>query len=280
MRLHVLRVLLIVIVGSALLRSETAGKVYTVTGTIQGKLDDGRLIIEHEEIPGYMAAMTMAFDLADPAEAKALKIGDLVRFRYRTGGKKALAESFLITGHKTPLEKPAVPVAKIRRVRAGDEMPAFTLIDENGRPFTQETLRDQFTVMTFIFTRCPVPEFCPAMAIKFGALQRAVIDDKSLTTPVRLVSVTLDPEFDRPEVLAAYGKAVGAKPGTWSFATGETAEASALARAFSVYTERNGVTLDHTLCTGLIGPDGRVIELWRGNGWTIDDLLAKIRSSR
>lgn len=280
MRFSLSRILLVVALSIVGLHADPAEKVFTVTGTIQGRLADGRLLIEHEEIPGYMAAMTMAFDVADRDEVANLKIGDEVRFRYRVGGKKAVAESFLITGHKAPPAAPAVPPVKIRRVRAGDEVPPLKLIDETGRPFTHETLRGQFTVMTFIFTRCPVPEFCPAMALKFGALQRALQDDKSPTTPVRLMSVTLDPEFDRPDVLAAYGKAIGAKPGTWGFATGETAEASALARSFSVFSERNNVTLDHTLCTALIGPDGRVIELWRGNGWTTDDVLAAIRAPR
>jgi protein SCO1/2 len=277
MRFNFPRILLFGTLGFALIRAEATEQIYTVTGIIQGKLDDGRLIIEHQEIPGYMAAMTMPFDVADANEVKTLKIGDEVRFRYRVGGEKAVAESFLVIGHKAPPVPPKVPPAKIRRVRAGDAAPEFTLIDENGHPFTHERLRGQFTVMTFIFTRCPVPEFCPAMATKFASLQSTVMKEKSFVTPVRLVSVTLDPEYDRPAILANYGKAVGAKPGIWGFATGETAEAAGLARAFSVFSERNGVTLDHTLCTALIGPDGRVVELWRGNGWSIDDVLAKVR---
>jgi protein SCO1/2 len=140
-------------------------------------------------------------------------------------------------------------------------------------------VRGRFTIVTFIFTRCPVPEFCPAMAVKFGALQKNLAADPSLAARVRLLSITLDPEFDRPEILAAYGKAVGAKPELWNFATGEKNVVETLAKAFSVYTERNGVTLDHTLCTALIGPDGHVVDLWRGNAWSIDETLAAIRQT-
>lgn len=281
MRLPLLRFLLALALPFAALRAASpAEQVFTVTGIIQGKLADGRVLIEHDEIPGYMAAMTMAFDVANPVEIAPLKIGDKVRFRYRVGASKAVAESFMVTGRAGPSAPPDKPAPPVRRVRAGDTVPAFNLIDEQGRPFTHQSLRDQFTVMTFIFTRCPVPEFCPAMAAKFGALQRALSDEASNPPPVRLVSVTLDPEYDRPDILADYGKAVGAKPGVWGFATGEKPEAAALARAFSVYTERNGVTLDHTLCTALIGPDGRVLEIWRGHGWNTDDVLKAVRAAR
>lgn len=254
-----------------------ADRLFTVTGTIRGKLDDGRLIIEHHEIPGYMAAMTMAFTVADPSETAALKPGDEVRFRYRVSEEKSVVEDFTVTGHK---DAPAAAAKDVRRLHTGDRVPQFNLIDESGRPFTNASLKNRFTVMTFIFTRCPVPAFCPAMALKFGALQRSLLDDGSLAASVHLVSVTLDPEFDRPDILTAYGEAVGAKPNMWGFATGEKAEAAALARAFSVFTERNGALLNHTLCTALIGPDGKVVDLWRGNGWKIDEVLAAIRAAR
>lgn len=251
---------------------QAAERLFTVTGIVRAKLDDGQLVIEHDEIPGYMAAMTMAFRLASPAEADPLQPGDAVRFRYRVGEKSAVAESFLVTGRSAP--PPAA--ASVRRLRPGDAVPAFHLLDEGGRPFTQEALRDRFTVLTFIFTRCPVPEFCPAMAAKFAALQDLLSRSPATPAPVRLVSVTLDPEFDRPEILTTYGRAVGARPEVWGFATGEKPAITALARAFSVFVERNGVTLDHTLCTALIGPDGRVIELWRGNAWKVEEVHQKI----
>jgi len=255
-----------------------ADRIFTVTGIIRGKLDDGQLIIEHHEIPGYMAAMTMAFTVAAPSETTALKSGDEVSFRYRISDEKSVAESFVIIGHK---DVPAVAATKeVRRLRAGDRVPEFHLIDESEHPFTNASFKNRFTVMTFIFTRCPVPAFCPAMAIKFGALQRYLLGDSVLASSVRLMSITLDPEFDRPDILVAYGEAVGAKPAIWGFATGDKAEAATLARTFSVFTERNGALLNHTLCTALIGPDGTVIDLWRGNGWKPDEVLTAIRTAQ
>jgi protein SCO1/2 len=258
-----------------------AERVFAVTGIVQAMLDDGSPVIAHEAIPGFMPAMTMAFAVADPSVTAALKAGDRVRFRFRVTDDASIADRFVVTGRDEAgaAVRPAART-KSQRLRAGDAVPAFRLIDEKGGALTDEALRGRLTVATFIFTRCPVPEFCPAMAIKFASLQRALAEEPASALPVRLLGITLDPEFDRPEVLAAYGRAVGAVPEVWGFATGEKAEIEKLTKAFAVFTERNGVTLDHTLCTALIGPGGRVIELWRGNAWEVGEVLAAIRTAR
>jgi protein SCO1 len=247
-----------------------AEQIFTVTGVIRGQLDDGQLAICHDEIPGYMPAMTMAFVPGNPADAVRLKAGDRVRFRYRVNETKSTAEQFMVIGREAMLPTSAT---KSKRLRAGDAVPIFSLTDQNDQLFTSAALRDRLTIVTFIFTRCPVPEFCPAMALRFGELQKAILADPRLAARARLLSITLDPEFDRPEILTAYGKAVGADPAIWQFATGTKEEIAALTKAFAVYNERNGATLDHTLSTALVGPDGRVIELWRGNGWHIGEVL-------
>ncbi len=279
-RLLTLGALLAFSVPAMTTRANSAEKSFEVTGLLKARLDDGALVIQHDEIPGYMAAMTMRFVPADPREAAALSPGDRVRFRYRVSDNGTdLVDRFVVTGKEPLKTSPAAPAARPRRLKTGDTVPAFSLLDESGQPLTNASIAGRFTVVTFIFTRCPVPEYCPAMALKFGALQKAIAADSALSSRVRLLSVTLDPEFDRPEILAEYGKALGAQPALWNFATGEKSEIDALTKAFAVYTERNGVTLDHTLCTALIGPDGRVLEIWRGNAWNIDETLAALRKS-
>ncbi|HUG12233.1 MAG TPA: SCO family protein [Opitutaceae bacterium] len=253
---------------------QAADRVFDVTGVFKARLDDGRVIIDHEEIPDYMPAMTMAFTPADPAEVSGLRDGDAIRFRWRVFKGGSVADTFMVTGRAAPV----APVARgaVRRVREGDAVPAFNLVDENNRPFTQADLLGRNTVITFIFTRCPVPEFCPAMAAKFSAMQDGLVANNVTNGSVRLLSVTLDPEFDIPEILTVYGDAIGANPAIWNLATGTKDEAEALSRAFSVYTERNGALLDHTLCTALIGPDGRVRTIWRGNLWKPEEVLAAL----
>ncbi len=257
-----------------------AERVFDVTGIVRARLDDGDLLIAHDEIPGYMAAMTMAFTPSSPKEAAGVKVNDRVRFRLRVKGTEFLAESFFVTGRAEP---PAPPKNRGRsaRLREGDAVPAFSLLDERGKPFSTSDLQGRFTVVTFIFTRCPSPEFCPAISRKFNQLQAAApkgLPPETLAK-TRLLSITLDPEFDKPDILKAYGEAVGAKPESWNFATGSKAEIDALVKAFAVYREHNGVTLDHTLTTALIGPDGKVVEIWRGNAWTVDEVLTSVKNA-
>ena len=253
-----------------------AEQAFDVTGIIRGHLDDGQIVIQHDEIPGYMPAMTMAFALTNQREGAQLKIGDRVRFRFRVGEEKSSAESFTVTGRETPPVEVKGAASKSSRLRAGDAVPDFALLTENDQPLTATAFRGKATVVTFIFTRCPVPEYCPAMALRFGQMQKAILADPKLAARARLLSITLDPEFDRPEILKAYGQAVGANPAVWSFATGSKNAIAALTKSFAVYNERNGVTLDHTLCTALIGSDGRVVEIWRGNGWQVEEIVAAL----
>jgi protein SCO1 len=250
-----------------------AERLFDVTGIVRGHLEDGQLVVQHDEIPGYMPAMTMAFALSNPSDATRLKSGDRVRFRFRVSDEKSSAESFIVTGHDTPPGMQKTASTKNSRLRPGDVVPDFALIDGNNQPMTVAALKGKLTIVTFIFTRCPVPEYCPAMALRFGQLQKTILADPKLAERARLLSITFDPEFDRPEILKAYGEAVAANPTVWSFATGSKDTIAALTKSFAVYNERNGVTLDHTLSTALIGTDGRVIEIWRGNGWRVDEIV-------
>ena len=253
-----------------------ADRLFEVTGVIRGHLEDGQLVIQHDEIPGYMAAMTMAFSLSNPGDAAQLKNGDRVSFRFRVGDEKSSAENFKVTGREAASAAAKSPSTRNSRLREGDSVPDLALLDEDNQPFTTAAFRGRATVVTFIFTRCPVPEYCPAMALRFGQIQKAILADPKLAARARLLSITLDPEFDRPEILKAYGQAVGANPAVWSFATGSKDAIAALTKSFAVYNERNGVTLDHTLCTALIGSDGRIIEIWRGNGWKVEEIVAAL----
>lgn len=256
-----------------------AERVYTVKGVVRASHDaqTGTISIQHEDIPGFMPAMTMPF-YADAAEVKELSPGDRVEFEFRVG-ERSRATKFLQLGRESG--RPEAPGASSRRrLRAGDEMPPFALIDQDGRPVTTETLRGKHTVATFVFTRCPVPEFCPLIGRKFQALQEGLHAPSGPSPEVQLLSISIDPEHDRPAVLRAYGESLGADFARWRFATGEAGEVARLAAAFAVRTERRAASLDHTLATALIGPEGRVVEIWRGNAWKPEEILAKVREPR
>ncbi len=255
----------------------TAPRVFTITGVVRTPLHDGQVVIEHEDVPGLMPGMTMPFIVGNETEAARLQTGDRVRFHFLIGDESR-AQDFEIIGRETTSSAIAsAPRSRVRRLKIGDQVPAFHLIDQDGHGFSEADLAGRFTVVTFIFTRCPVPEFCPATTSKFKALQGAIATDAKLQDQANLLTVTLDPEFDRPEILRAYGEAVGADFARWHFLTGETQAAGDFARAFSVFAERKAGTLDHTLCTTLIDPRGHIVDLWRGNGWQPADVLGSLR---
>jgi protein SCO1/2 len=256
--------------------ADTAGRTYEVAGVVTIAPAAGRMTVAHETIPGYMPAMTMPFTIGRGG-APQLAPGDRVRFTFRVTADASYAENIRIVGRDARVAAGAGETAVARaRLKKGDVLPAFSLIDESGRAFTGADLRGRRTAVTFVFTRCPVPDFCPRMVKQFQAIQRALAEDRGLDD-VRLLSVTLDPGFDTPPILAAYAKAMGADPARWRFVTGDAADVAALTTAFSIHTERNGVLLDHTLATALIGADGRALEIWRGNGWKAEEVLAKLQ---
>lgn len=254
-------------------------RVFTVRGVVRAPYAEGAITIQHEEIPGFMPAMTMPF-YADVAEVRDLKPGDQVEFEFRVG-EQSRARKFRKTG--------TAPIAKAdsnaggsradagsRRLREGERVPPFRLIDQDQRPLTEDNLRGRHTIVSFVFTRCPVPEFCPLIAKKLQAVQAQLEQPGATGERVQLLTITIDPDYDRPEILKAYGKSLGANFERWRFATGTRDEVEKLARSFAVRIERNAASLDHALATALIGPDATVVEIWRGNAWKPEEVVARI----
>jgi protein SCO1/2 len=253
-----------------------AERIFDVTGVVRSPAKEGRIVITHDEITGFMPAMTMGFSVAPSGEAAPLQVGDRVQFRLHVTETSSIATDFKLLGRTSSVAPGNTSSRAAHRLREGDRVPAFALLNQEGAPLTADVFGGHLTIVTFVFTRCPVPEYCPAIALRFGQLQRAIQSNPDLAARVRLLSISIDPEFDRPEILKAYGAAVGADPAIWQFATGEKTEIARISADFAVFTERNGVTLDHTLCTALIDADGRVVELWRGSGWRADEVIAAL----
>jgi len=158
-------------------------------------------------------------------------------------------------------------------LREGDRMISTDLVNENGKPLNLAQPESP-TVVTFIFTRCAVMEFCPRMNSQFETIQTQ-LREKGMRD-ARLVSITLDPEYDRPARLKEYGGEIGANPEIWNFGTGSREEIDRLTKAFRVYREKSGGVLNHALCTALITPDGTIAKIWRGNAWKPEMVIAEL----
>lgn len=243
---------------------------FNVTGTVLKVRPEAlSVVIAHDDIPGFMPAMTMPFNVQDVAELEGLEPGSKVRFVFDVQDEGSWARDFEITGRRELARHSvgAAQAAVITKVREGDRAPHATLTNQDGEPTSLVDAEGRWTLMTFIFTRCPVPTFCPKMSSNLTAIQKSV-KGTPVEEQLRLMSITLDPEFDTPDLLKQYGAAVGSDFSNWTYATGSKAEIDRLTSAFRVFVKENGITLDHTLCTVLISPEGVITHIWRGNAWT------------
>ncbi len=244
---------------------------------------DGRreVSLKHEDIPGFMPAMSMAYFVKQPSLLDGLVPGDLVTARLILDGGETYLDRVTRTGH-APLPADASPVKVMDVMGPGDEVPDDTLQDQEGHTRKLSDWRGRAVAVTFVYTRCPVPDFCPLMDRRFLDLQRGIAADATLRDRAHLVSVSFDPAHDTPAVIAAHAKAGGADPRTWSYLTGQPAAIEHFTSRFGVSTilEKDGAeTITHNLRTAVVDPRGRLIKIYSGNEWTVDALLADLRDA-
>jgi protein SCO1/2 len=164
----------------------------------------------------------------------------------------------------------------------GDEVPDAALIDQANRRRSLAEWRGKLTLITFIYTSCPLANFCPLMDQNFATIQAAVAEDPALAGKVALVTITFDPEKDTPDVLAAHAARRRADPAVWTFLTGDLVTIQRLAGRFGVGVIRPDGTaeINHNLRTALVGTDGRIRRFYTGNDWTPSTVLADLRTAR
>jgi protein SCO1/2 len=236
------------------------------------------LTIRHEDIPGFMPGMTMPFRVKEARLLEQRVPGDLVRARLAVGDSGAVLTLVERTG-QAPLPADSSPLPG-SMLDEGDEVPDAMLTDQSSVARRFSDWRGHTTAVTFIYTRCPLPDFCPLMDRHFAAIQREILADPWLRERARLVSVSFDPGFDTPAVLAAHAARIGADPSIWTFVTGERDAIDAFARAFGVSVIRDDAHLQeivHNLRTAVIDRRGRVVEVFNGNDWKPAEVLAAMR---
>jgi len=266
------------------INSDEKGDHYDTRGVVRGFSPDRSTIeIQHENIPGFMPSMTMPFVTRDPKEIADLKTGDAISFRMAVTQKDFWIEKVKKVRREDvevaePKKMSSVSTEHDARLKEGDAMPAFVLTNQNGEGISRDTFRGQPFVLTFVFTRCPVPNFCPRMSNNFEELQAAIKSSTGALASTRLLSVTLDPGYDTPKILSEYAAFHHADSKIWTFATGNDKEVDSLTREFSVYRQNEGGTISHGLATALINGDGRIERVWRGNAWTPEEVTQAIQA--
>lgn len=238
---------------------------FYVRGEVRAiEADTKQIRIKHEEIPNYMAAMTMPFDVRNVSQLNGLKTGDQVGFELIV----TKTDSWIASINKLSESRDtAQATAKdIERVQVGEVVPDFSLTDQKHRAVRLKDFRGQVVLLTFIYTRCPLPNYCPLMSSNFSSLQERL--EKKYPGKFHLLSVSIDPEFDQPEVLEKYGSRYSKNDESWSFATGTKEQSDAVGELFGLVQERAGGLINHDLRTALIAPDGRLVHVWKSNVWT------------
>src|SRR6187551_2304902 len=196
---------------------------YELKGQILG-IDTARneVLIRHGAITGFMPAMTMPFPVKDAGLLSGKEPGDLVTATLVVTDLSAHLSSLTRTGH-APIEAPPPTSEGPRVLVPGEPVADAPLVDQRGKPHPFSAFKGHRVAVTFIYTRCPLPEFCPLMDRHFAAVQKTLVSTPALAD-VRLVTMTLDPAYDTPAVLKPYAVGRGADPKIWSFLTGEPAE--------------------------------------------------------
>jgi protein SCO1/2 len=266
--------------------SDERAEHYDTRGVVRGFSPDRSTIeIQHENIPGFMPSMTMPFVTRNPTEIADLKTGDAISFRMAVTQKDFWIEKVKKIRREDvhvaePKRTEPVSAEGSARLKDGDPMPPFSLTNENGERISLDTFRGEAFVLTFVFTRCPVPNFCPRMSNNFEELQTAIKTGSNKLAKTHLLSITLDPGYDTPKVLSDYAAFHHADRQIWTFATGDEKEIDSLTRAFSVYRQNEGGTISHGLATALINKDAIIEKIWRGNAWTPTEVTAAIEAEK
>jgi protein SCO1/2 len=255
---------------------------FEVHGQILG-LDTARreVLVDHEDIKGFMPAMTMRYRVRDASLLEGRQVGDLVTATLVVEDVDSYLTSLTTTGRAPVREEAASTAAAILNLLdPGDVVPDYALVDQAGSPRPLGSLRGHRVALTFMYTRCPLPDFCPLMDKQFAALQQTIRQSRGLSD-VRLVSVTLDPDFDTPAVLQRHAAALGADPALWSFVTGTRDDVLAFAGRFGAVVEQedSSATLVHNLRTAVIDAEGRLVSAHSGNMWTPAELLADLEKA-
>jgi protein SCO1/2 len=245
-------------------RAADAAREYELRGKVVAvDVAKKRVTIDHEAMPGYMEAMTMPFAIRDDEMLGILAPGDTV-----TG--KLLVEQNISWIVVQSVSKPSEPIpgaTPYPQAKAGDEVPDVALVNQDGKKINLRQYRGQIVLLTFIYTRCPLPDFCILMSENFGQVSKVIAGNPALKGKVRLLSISIDPEYDQPATLKTYGQNYMSRFtrtdfNLWAFATGEPEAIRKFAGFWGLTYQKDGTQIAHSLRTAFIDAQGKIIQVF------------------
>ena len=264
--------------------ASSSSKVYKLRGkVVSTNAAKGEVTLDHEAIVGFMEAMTMPYKLKDPSILSELHPGDVITADVLVSddpNADILLDHIVVVAQAKPDYKPTtfyhVPTP-------GDAVPDFRMRNQDGRPIHLGQFKGKALLLTFIYTRCPLPNFCPLVTRNFAAVNKQLAGNPRLYAKSHLLSVSFDPENDTPARLRASGATYIGSESTkafahWDFAVPDNPALLEMAKFFNVgITHGADDSITHTLSTTLIGPDGKVAHFYPGNEWTAEQVLADVK---
>jgi protein SCO1/2 len=247
--------------------------------------------IAHEEIPGFMPAMEMRVLYKDRDFLGEIQPGDLVEGTLRVESENGAVTDHELIGLEVKKPAPAPlavfdsqhgevrPAERPSLLEPGAPVPDFTMTTQDGKSQQLRDLRGDVVVLTFVYTRCPLPDFCPLMDRKFAELARQISLHPSRGRQVRLISLSFDPDHDTPEVLRKHAQIRGAAPPLWTYAVASHEELAKVAGPLGLFYAPGGREIAHNLCTAVIDRQGKLARVAVGterNKWTASDLLRTV----
>jgi len=261
-----------------------AGQRYPLKGkVVEVDLANRKVTIAHEDIPGFMPAMTMPFVVLekDAALLRGVEPGDEITATLVAPDSRYWLEELVVVKKGTP-DPNATPAPRAHEPHPGDTLPDVGLVDQDGKPLRLADYHGKAVALTFVFTRCPLPDFCPLMMKKFAAAHASLAKDAALASRTHLLTISFDTKHDTPDVLRAFGKPFQktAPPFThWTLATGKDEAIRTLGGALELdYVEENR-SFTHNLRTAVVDREGKLQRLFRGNEWTPEELVAELKAA-
>jgi protein SCO1/2 len=237
--------------------------------------------VSHEDIPGLMPAMTMPYRVKDPAEFAKIEPGDSITADLVVGANKTnWLERVVITDRSG---RDSLPSVTADELEPGAKIPDVTLINQDGKSIHLSQFKGKAVLLTFIYTRCPFADFCPLLSHEFAALDRELLKTPGDYKRTHLLSISLDPAWDKPPVLRKYGLTyMNSDPAGfahWDFVATTPADLKKLAAAFNLTYFEKDDQITHSLRTVLLGTDGTVQEVWSGNEWRKQEIVDAVRQA-
>jgi protein SCO1/2 len=262
----------------------TGAKRYHLRGTVLGKSPATKeLTVKHGDIPGFMPAMTMVYKVKDPAVVQEVQAGDEISadLLVPSSSDNCLLDDLVIISQVRRNLPPAT--LPPHELMIGEQVPDVPLVNQDGKTIHLEDYRGKAVLITFIYTRCPMPTACPLISSHFAKVNEELSKDPKAYAASHLISISLDPNYDKPPVLRQYGLAYlddnASAFNHWEFAETTPTDLKVLAQAFGLEYSGEDNQITHSMRTLLIGPDNKIAQTWEGSEWDTANITAAVKAA-